>query len=183
MSPRRVALLLAVGTWANAAISQTPPTPIPAKREPASILRPAQVPIGSNDLPFSDILAKGRPIGFGVELLPSEPGELPPHYRTLTDLVHPDDSPRLRGLIDDLLARRIEQFSHECRLRTKAGEWRWILDRGKMVARHPAGRALRVTGTHTDITAARGALQVESTPGQGSTFRIFLPVSTGAPLV
>ncbi|MDP1578711.1 MAG: ATP-binding protein, partial [Candidatus Didemnitutus sp.] len=40
----------------------------------------------------------------------------------------------------------------------KSGEWRWILDRGKVVARDPVTHApLRLTGTHTDITARKHA--------------------------
>jgi signal transduction histidine kinase len=44
------------------------------------------------------------------------------------------------------------------RMRTKTGAWKWILDRGKVVARDPAtGTPLRISGTHTDITDRKRA--------------------------
>jgi two-component system cell cycle sensor histidine kinase/response regulator CckA len=38
-------------------------------------------------------------------------------------------------------------------LRTKGGGWRHILSRGRIVARDEDGRALRLVGTHRDVTA------------------------------
>ena len=72
--------------------------------------------------------------------------------KSFFDLVHPDD---LRRVLTDV--ERMEQgqdhYAHEFRMRAKSGEWKWILDRGKVVARDPAtGKPLRITGTHTDIT-------------------------------
>ena len=43
------------------------------------------------------------------------------------------------------------------RVRTKSGEWKWILARGKVVERDKDGRALRVTGTFLDISARKQA--------------------------
>ena len=40
----------------------------------------------------------------------------------------------------------------EYRRRTKTGEWKWIRSTGKIVERDAAGRAVRMTGTHADIT-------------------------------
>ncbi len=40
----------------------------------------------------------------------------------------------------------------EYRRQTKAGEWKWIRSTGKIVERDAAGRAVRMTGTHADIT-------------------------------
>ena len=39
-----------------------------------------------------------------------------------------------------------------CRLRTKSGEWKWILDKGKVTKRDEKGRPLRAVGTHLDVT-------------------------------
>jgi len=69
--------------------------------------------------------------------------------------IHPDDLP---GVLADekLMEEGKDHFSHEFRMRAKSGEWKWILDRGKVVARDPAtGRPLRISGTHTDITARK----------------------------
>ncbi len=71
---------------------------------------------------------------------------------TFLGRVHPDDLPRI--LSDEkLLDEGKDHFSREFRMRAKSGEWKWILDRGKVVARDPAtGKPLRISGTHTDIT-------------------------------
>ena len=43
-------------------------------------------------------------------------------------------------------------YGAEWRLRTAAGEWRWIRSKGKVIARDAAGKALRIVGTYQDIT-------------------------------
>ncbi len=78
--------------------------------------------------------------------------EIPPSVDGAMKLVHPDD--RLgfetwRARLDRNLS---ERGDIEYRMRAKNGEWRWILDRGKVVERAPDGTPLRMAGTHTDIT-------------------------------
>ncbi len=67
-------------------------------------------------------------------------------------LVHRDDLPSYRAWQERLNTGSADRCDIEYRMRTKAGDWRWILDRGKVVARAPDGRPLRMAGTHTDIT-------------------------------
>ena len=57
----------------------------------------------------------------------------------------------------DCVEGRCERFEVEYRMRSKTGEWRWILARGKCVARDEQGRALRLLGTHVDITERKRA--------------------------
>ncbi len=71
--------------------------------------------------------------------------------------VHPEDLPRCRAIIDDHLAGRSPDFVLEHRMLARDGSWRWIFDRGKVVERAEDGRALRVIGTHTDITERKQA--------------------------
>lgn len=72
-------------------------------------------------------------------------------------LVHPDDKAAI--LADEkLIGAGKDHFSLEFRLKAKSGEWKWIHDRGKVVARAPVTGALRrIVGTHTDITARKQA--------------------------
>ena len=42
-------------------------------------------------------------------------------------------------------------------MRTRSGEWKWILSRGKVVERDEHGRALRMTGTNADISERKRA--------------------------
>lgn len=77
--------------------------------------------------------------------------EVPPTLEGGTNLVHPDDRAahdafRIRLNAGDT------RYNIEYRMRTKSGDWRWVLDRGKIVARTPDGTPLRMAGTHTDIT-------------------------------
>ncbi len=75
--------------------------------------------------------------------------------KSFFDRVHPDDLPRVMADIDHM-ENGMDHYAHEFRMRAKSGEWKWILDRGKVVARDPAtGKPLRITGTHTDITARK----------------------------
>ncbi|MBF0526234.1 MAG: PAS domain S-box protein [Deltaproteobacteria bacterium] len=79
------------------------------------------------------------------------PDEAPPSYDTWAALLHPDDR---EGAIQKLESCIYGASSYEVefRLKTKSGEWRWILGRGKVVEREADGRALRIVGTYFDIT-------------------------------
>ncbi|MGD9938706.1 MAG: sensor histidine kinase [Clostridia bacterium] len=68
------------------------------------------------------------------------------------DLIHPDDRDRVLSANLDCVEGRCEQFNHEYRMLARDGHWRWILGRGKCISRDANGRALRLVGTHEDIT-------------------------------
>ncbi len=80
------------------------------------------------------------------------PGELEPHLRAWEVLLHPDDVVQALRVVAEHLAGRTPQIETEHRLRTKQGEYRWFLSRGRVVARDEQGRPLRTCGTHTDLT-------------------------------
>jgi PAS domain S-box-containing protein len=66
--------------------------------------------------------------------------------------VHPDDLVRTLADVEDHLAGRTACYRNEHRVRHKDGSWIWVLDRGLVIERDDAGHAVRVVGTHTDIT-------------------------------
>jgi PAS domain S-box-containing protein len=70
---------------------------------------------------------------------------------------HPDDLARINQAWEAHLLDKTPLYECEYRLRTKSGEWKWILDRGKIVERDPADQPLRLTGTHLDITERKQA--------------------------
>ena len=73
--------------------------------------------------------------------------------------IHPDDRARVEADERSVWAER-DRFQVEFRMRDRNGEWKWILDRGKVVARDPVtGAPARIAGTHTDITARKMAEQ------------------------
>jgi PAS domain S-box-containing protein len=109
---------------------------------------------GTNDGLFDWNIATGEVYGsprlFGM--LGYAPDELPPHIRTWEALTHPDDRASAARAIAAHVHGVTEQYTAELRLRCKSGEYRFILDRGKIVERDARGRALRMAGTHTDIS-------------------------------
>ena len=85
------------------------------------------------------------------------PGEFVPSLAVWDQMLHPDD----RVTAAEAMARhrdgRTETHAIEIRMRSKDGAWRWVLSRGRIAARDPAGRPLRLIGTHVDIDARKQA--------------------------
>ncbi len=86
------------------------------------------------------------------QMLGYEPRELPGLAQTWMELIHPDDRDQALRSNQDCVENRISNFAIEFRMRTKSGEWKWILGRGRASARDANGRALRMVGTQSDIT-------------------------------
>ncbi len=78
--------------------------------------------------------------------------DLTPSLKTWENLVHPEDHPKVVDALQAHLQGLTPTYSSEHRLRCKSGEWKWILDRGRVVERNPQGQPTRACGTHTDIT-------------------------------
>jgi PAS domain S-box-containing protein len=85
-----------------------------------------------------------------------EPGEFPGTYESWRRLLHPEDRERSEAAARRAIAER-SAFGIEFRFRAKDGSWRWILARAKVVDTDPQGRALRMAGSHTDITDRKRA--------------------------
>jgi PAS domain S-box-containing protein len=90
-------------------------------------------------------------------MLGYEPDEIEPHIQAWERLVYPDEKAAVMATLSGHLAGRTDFYECEHRMRHKDGSWRWILDRGRVVARDAAGRPLRAVGTHADVTARREA--------------------------
>jgi diguanylate cyclase (GGDEF)-like protein/PAS domain S-box-containing protein len=95
--------------------------------------------------------ARGRAM-LGYE--PGAGGEAPVFERWL-EQVHPED----RGGIEQARARSDASSGYEAeyRVRHRDGHWIWVLSRGKVVERDEAGKALRMAGTHMDVSARKQA--------------------------
>ena len=93
------------------------------------------------------------------QMLGYEVGEISDTIESWNNLVHPDDLPACLVATEDHFARRTALYHHEYRMRTRQGDWKWILDRGKVVTRDPQGRPLRMVGMHTDVTARKNLEQ------------------------
>ncbi|WP_148861142.1 sensor domain-containing diguanylate cyclase [Marinobacter fonticola] len=69
-----------------------------------------------------------------------------------TSRIHPDDLAGCRHALETHFRGESQYYEHVHRIRCKAGHYKWILDRGKVVEWLAPGRPARVIGTHSDIT-------------------------------
>ncbi|MFM1989835.1 MAG: hypothetical protein RJA99_2792 [Pseudomonadota bacterium] len=105
-------------------------------------------------------LASGR-VHYGgrwAAMLGQAPDEIAPSVDAWRERVHPDDVERVEALLQAHLDGRTPVYECEHRLRAKSGDWVWVLDRGRVVARDAQGRPLRAIGTHLDVTDRRAAI-------------------------
>jgi len=70
-------------------------------------------------------------------------------------IVHPDDLPKYYSDIQEHFDNKIPYYENYHRVMTSSGNYKWILDRGKVIKRDENGRPLRVIGTHTDVSAQK----------------------------
>ena len=75
----------------------------------------------------------------------------------LYDMMHPEDRSRSRASMARALKGELEEYVDEFRVPTRAGEWKWLQARGRVVERDAEGRALRVSGTIADIDSRKRA--------------------------
>ena len=66
--------------------------------------------------------------------------------------VHPDDLAKCLEDLNDHIAGKTEFYRNEHRMRCKDGNYRWILDRAKIIEWTEEGKPTRIIGTHSDIT-------------------------------
>ena len=90
-----------------------------------------------------------------ITMLGYEPQEFSRQLNEWSSRIHPDDLPGVLVKLRQHLAGQRPHYLAECRMRCKDGSYKWIMDRGKVVARSAEGDALRMVGTHTDITERR----------------------------
>jgi len=91
----------------------------------------------------------------GCQLLGYEPEEINGKIRSWHELVHPEDVPAALAALETHLREHTPSFAFEQRLRTKSGEWKWMMCRGRAIEVDAAGQPVRVTGTHADIGERR----------------------------
>ena len=80
------------------------------------------------------------------------PDAFPPSIEIFRELLHPEDKPALDEVLRQYAEDGRESHNLECRLKTKDGDWRWIMTRGRTVRRDAAGKPVHMIGTHVDIT-------------------------------
>lgn len=97
-------------------------------------------------------------------MLGAVPVDMQMHYRELVELVPAEQRDGLAALQAKVLKGKTDSYDAEHCVRRRDGELIWIRSRGRVTLRGPAGRALRFSGTNTDITerVQRDAALLES---------------------
>jgi len=121
----------------------------------ALALKGANLGLWDRDLTTNTLIVDERWAG----MLGYRPDDLPASPDPWIALIHPEDLPAARRAFKEHLAGHAPQYEAEFRMRSKDGQWRWILSRGRVTERAADGRPLRFTGTHLDITERRAAQQ------------------------
>jgi PAS domain S-box-containing protein len=85
-------------------------------------------------------------------MLGYEPDEIGDTLETWAGMVHPDDRDRVMEEAQRHLRGEIPVYLTEFRIRCRDGSYKWVLSRGKIMARDERGNPLRIVGTHSDIT-------------------------------
>ena len=91
----------------------------------------------------------------GAMLLNLADGQKSMHRSDWEARIHPDDVYHMLLALQPYLDDTSTNYQSEYRFRTGGGEYVWVLDRGKVVARGAYGDALRMTGMIADITERR----------------------------
>ncbi len=89
-------------------------------------------------------------------LIGHDPGNFSSNLQNWIAGIHPDDRPAMIKAFADC-AESGETSQMEYRRRAANGDYIWIHSIGKVVERDAAGKPLRMTGTHADISARRAA--------------------------
>ncbi|MDH5424175.1 MAG: PAS domain-containing protein [Gammaproteobacteria bacterium] len=86
--------------------------------------------------------------------------ELKPLPSSWESRVFVDDLAPTQAIIQRYLSGEIPDYIAEYRMRCKDGSYKWIMCRGKLVARTQAGLPERMIGIHTDISERKESEQV-----------------------
>jgi diguanylate cyclase (GGDEF)-like protein/PAS domain S-box-containing protein len=108
---------------------------------------------GSTDAPWDWDLVTGE-LYYSArywEMLGYVPGEMRADPEAWVRLTHPEDRAWVAAFLEDLLAGPRQAYSIEFRLLHRDGHYVPVLSRG-FILRDGAGKALRLSGTNTDLT-------------------------------
>ncbi|MFT4928654.1 MAG: ligand-binding sensor domain-containing protein/signal transduction histidine kinase [Phenylobacterium sp.] len=73
----------------------------------------------------------------------------------MAPMVHPDDQAKFTATLAAHCQGDRDHFECAYRMKDSHGQWRWVLDRGRIVATDDKGNILRISGTTQDIHSMR----------------------------
>ncbi|NCC73751.1 MAG: PAS domain S-box protein [Sphingobacteriia bacterium] len=84
-------------------------------------------------------------------MLGYQPGEFEASIENWKQRIHPDDFATTMEIVNNSIKNQTG-FSCEHRIKTKSGDWKWVLVRGKIMKINAEGKPVQMIGTHVDIT-------------------------------
>lgn len=69
--------------------------------------------------------------------------------------IHEDDRGKIHRKKQRCLSGEVQGYRIEYRVRGRDGQWRWIMERGRVMMKDARGFPLRIAGTHSDITGRK----------------------------
>ncbi len=95
-----------------------------------------------------------------LEMLGYKPEEFTDNDYEWSSRLHPDDIEFTFAEISQNLSGQTDSFNFEYRIKNKEGNYLWMLNRGKVVERNANGEAIRVVGSHSDISKLKQTEQI-----------------------
>ncbi|WP_323063576.1 sensor domain-containing diguanylate cyclase [Aeromonas jandaei] len=89
------------------------------------------------------------------QMLGYEPHSLGNTVFTWESVIHPDDIAAVMAKFDLCLNGSAHEYRAEYRCRTRDGDYLWIEDCGRIIARNPDGSVARMIGAHRNIHASK----------------------------
>jgi diguanylate cyclase (GGDEF)-like protein/PAS domain S-box-containing protein len=87
-----------------------------------------------------------------MEILGYSPQEATDRDEVWFGRIHPDDRAQCEADLQRHFRRETPFYANEHRVRCRDGDYKWILDRGKVIERDAGGAPRRMIGTRTDIS-------------------------------
>lgn len=113
----------------------------------------ANIGIWDQDFTTNKVVRLGR---WG-EMLGYSTNEIDSEFTSWKELIHPDDMEAVKQSIIAQETGNVNEFKVEHRLRTKDGDYKWILNWGKVYQRDENGKPLKASGIHLDIDERKRA--------------------------
>lgn len=121
-----------------------------ANRRAAQIIDSAELGVLEWDITTGTVAYNNH----GAEMLGYLPDDLEPTRRHWESMVHPDDLPRVQAAVQECLDDHRTAYSVRYRLLTRSGSYRWVLERGDIMARLRDGSPSRLLAVQTDGEAS-----------------------------
>ena len=86
-----------------------------------------------------------------LKIIGQESDDLFSEWDKWDKIVHPDDFEMYASFILKCFEPETTIYEHCYRVLTKSGNYKWIIDKAKVIARDKEGNPLRVAGVHTDV--------------------------------